>query len=205
VPLAPVTTVIFDVGNVLVHWDIRRLYASLIPDPAKLEHFVTHVVTPEWHFAHDEGARLADTIPARVAQFPEHRDLIEAYDPRWLETVGPDVPGVADIVAALDARGVPLFAITNFSAELWPRFVPTAPVIGYFRDVLVSGAHRLVKPDAAIYRLALDRFGVAPETALFIDDRQENIDGAVAVGMQGHLFRNAETLAAHLTELGLIG
>ncbi len=203
-PTAPVSTVIFDVGNVLVHWDIRKLYAPLIEDSAELEHFVTRVVTPEWHFAHDAGARLGETIPALVAQFPQYRTLIEAYDPRWLETVGPDVAGVSDIVAKLDVRGVPLFAITNFSAELWPRFVPTAPVIGYFRDVLVSGVHGMVKPDAAICTLALERFGVAASTALFIDDRQENIDGAKAVGIQGHVFRDAETLAAELIALGLI-
>jgi 2-haloacid dehalogenase len=191
-------SVIFDVGNVLVHWDIRLLYAPLIADPVELDYFVSHVITPEWHFAHDAGENLRDTIPARVAEFPKYRDLIEAYDPRWLESVGPAVEGVAEIVAKLDAQGVALFAITNFSAELWPRFVPTAPVLRYFRDVFVSGVHKMVKPDPIIYQTALKRFGISAENALFVDDRQENVDGAIACGLQGHLFKDALKLRADL-------
>ncbi len=145
-----VCAVVFDVGNVLVHWDIRKLYAGLIPDLAELEYFCRDVITPDWHFQHDAGASLADTIPARVAEFPQYQKLIEAYEPLWMRSIGPMLEGMEEIVSALDTAKIPLFAITNFSIELWPRFVAATPLISRFRDVIVSGAHNIVKPDAAI-------------------------------------------------------
>jgi len=196
--------VIFDIGNVLYQWDIRHLYAKLIADPDKLDWFVTQVLTPEWHFQHDAGRALAPMVAELVAAHPDHRALIEAYVPRWLETIPGPVPGSLELVEALDARGVPLYAITNFGTEFWDLFRPTAPVLDRFRDIVVSGAERLVKPDAAIYRLALARFGVAAERAIFVDDRLENVEGARAVGMRGHHFRDAATLRVELEGAGLL-
>ena len=112
---------------------------------------------------------------------------------------------MADLVAELDAGGVPLFAITNFSHEFWPPFrARETELFDRFRDVVVSGEERLVKPDAAIYRLALDRFGLAAEQALFVDDRADNVAGAEAVGMRGHLFTGAGALRRDLITAGLL-
>src|SRR3546814_15958628 len=96
-------------------------------------------------------------------------------------------------------------AITNFSDEFWPPFhAREAALFAPFRDILVSGAEKLVKPDPAIYRLALDRFGLRAEEALFVDDREDNILAAEAEGMRGHLFRDAIALREELVELGLL-
>ncbi len=78
---------------------------------------------------------------------------------------------MAGIVAELDAAGVPLYAITNFSSEFWHRFRPTQEaVFAPFRDIVVSGDEKLAKPDPAIFHLALARFGLEPQEALFVDD-----------------------------------
>lgn len=198
-----ISTVVFDVGHVLVHWDIRKLYAPLIDDPAELDRFCSTVVTPGWHFQHDAGRSVRETIPELVQQFPEYRDLIELYDPRWMETIGPDIDGMEKLLDDLDRAHVPMFAITNFSIEFWPRFVAATPMVGKFRDVIVSGAHHLVKPDPAIYALAMQRFRLAPGTAVFIDDRIENAGAASANGFVGVLFQNAEKLRACLISLGI--
>lgn len=192
--------IVFDVGNVLYSWDIRALYAKLIPDSAHLDWFCKNVVTPEWHFQHDAGRPVAQTVPELVAAFPHERALIEAYVPRWLETIPGPVPGMIALVNELNARGVPLYAITNFSHEFWPRFRATAPVFAHFRDVLVSGEERLVKPDPAIYALATERFGIDPATSLFIDDRAENVEGARTAGMQAFAFEDAASLRALLLD-----
>lgn len=76
-------------------------------------------------------------------------------------------------------------------------------MFGRFRDIVVSGEEKLIKPDPAIYTLALDRFGVAAEDAVFIDDSAANIDAANALGITGLLFTDAETLRADLAKLGL--
>jgi 2-haloacid dehalogenase len=196
--------VVFDVGNVLYGWDIRALYGRLIADPARLDWFCSHVVTPEWHFAHDAGVPFAENAAALIARHPDEADLIRAFGPRFNETITGPVPGVLPLVAQLADAGVPLYAITNFSAEFWPPFRATAPVFDHFIDIIVSGAERLVKPDPAIYALALERFGLAPGTALFVDDRADNVAAAAANGFIGHHFDGAEGLAAQLRTLGLI-
>ncbi len=200
-----VTSVIFDIGNVLYDWDIAALYAQLIADPAERAWFCRTVVTPEWHFQHDAGRPFADTSAELIARFPAYAEQIRAFGPRFKETIVGEVPGMADIVQALAARAVPMFAITNFSAEFWPAFRATARLIDPVRDVVVSGAVGLVKPDPAIYALACRRFGVAPAQALFIDDRADNVAAARAFGMAAHQFRDAATLAPVLAAHGLIG
>jgi 2-haloacid dehalogenase len=196
--------VVFDVGHVLVDWDIRYLYEKLISDPVQLDWFLTYVVTPEWHFEHDAGRDAADTTAELITKFPAHSALIEAYVPRWLETIGRPITGMYEIVAQLHARDVPLFAITNFSHEFWPRFAALYPVTKLFRDVVVSGTEKVVKPDARIYQIALKRFGLAPGEAIFIDDRAENISGAQANGFMGHHFRGASNLRTVLNDHQLL-
>jgi 2-haloacid dehalogenase len=196
--------VVFDVGNVLFHWDPRVLYERLIDDDRALDAFLREVVTHEWHFQHDAGRPFAETSAELIAKHPHHRALIEAWGPRFNESLGPAVAGMVELVEELDARGVPLFAITNFSAEFWGPFADTQPVFGRFRDIVVSGTERMVKPDRAIYELAIKRFGMPASELIFIDDRAENVAGAEAVGMRGHLFRDAEALRAELQALGLL-
>jgi 2-haloacid dehalogenase len=199
-----IDAVVFDVGKVLFEWDLRHLFTQLIDDPDELEWFVSTVVTPEWHYDHDKGRMLADTIPERIAMFPEHEPLIRAFAARFNETIPGPVPGSLELVAALHARGVPLYAITNFSADFWPPFRAGQAVFDHFRDIVVSGVEKLHKPDPAIFALAARRFGHAPSAMLFIDDKAENVAAAIACGWQAHHFIDAVGLAMELRARGLV-
>jgi 2-haloacid dehalogenase len=196
--------VVFDVGNVLFSWDPRFLYKRLIDDDRALDAFLRDVVTHDWHFQHDAGRPFAETSAELIAEHPQHAELIAAWGPRFNESLGPAVNGMIALVEELDAAGVPLFAITNFSGEFWGPFRDTQPVFDRFRDVVVSGTERLVKPDAAIYELAVRRFGMPAQDLIFIDDRAENVAGAEAMGMHGHLFRDAAALRDELQNLRLL-
>ena len=200
-----ISAVVFDVGRVLVQWDLRCLFAKLIDDPAELEWFVNTVVTEQWHFQHDAGRPLAEMVPERIALFPAYARHIEAYASRFNETVPGPVPGSFELLLALHAAGMPLYAITNFGAEFWPGFRATMPVFDVFRDIVVSGTEKVAKPDAAIFDLAAWRFGHAPQAMLFIDDNAANIAAAQALGWQVHHFRDAACLAEDLRARGLIG
>ncbi|MCA1748432.1 MAG: HAD family hydrolase [Parasphingopyxis sp.] len=196
--------VVFDVGNVLYRWDPRFLFEKLIPDPEKRQRFLDEVVTLEWHEQHDAGRPIAAMVAERRARFPEHEDLIDAYVERWLETIPGPVPGVIELVDRLAERGVPLFAITNFGTDFWARFRPTAPILEHFRDIVVSGEVRMIKPDPAIFDLARGRFALETGEGLFIDDRAENARAAEENGFVGHHFRDAATLRAELVRHGLL-
>ena len=199
-----VEAVVFDVGRVLVEWDLGLIYRDLIPDPAERERFVTTVVTPEWHFQHDAGRPLAEMVPERIAEYPQHEALIRRYASHFGESIPGPVPGSMELVDALAAKGIPLYAITNFGAEFWPPFHARWPVFRHFRDIVVSGDEQLAKPDPAIYALAARRFGHAAGAMLFIDDSLANIESARDCGWQVHHFTDAPTLAADLAARGLL-
>lgn len=197
--------VIFDIGNVLFTWHPRFLYERLIADDRALDAFLRDVVTQEWHFQHDAGRNFADTSSELTARFPEHADLIAAWGPRFSESLGGPVPGMHELVAELDAVGVPLFAITNFSHEFWPPVRAQWPdLFDRFRDIVVSGDEKLVKPDPAIYRLALARFGLEPHAAVFIDDNAANVAAAQALGIRSVLFADASHTRRELELLALL-
>jgi 2-haloacid dehalogenase len=200
-----VTAVVFDVGKVLVEFDPRYLYDKLIPDTRERAAFLRDVVTPAWHFQHDAGRPFAETSAELSAQFPQYRALIEAWGPRFNETIPYLIPGMADLVADLAASVVPLFGITNFSGEFWPPFVAReAALFAPFRDVVVSGDEKLTKPGAAIYQLARRRFGLADGEGLFVDDKLENVQAAESNGFVGHHFVDALTLRIDLVTRGLL-
>lgn len=196
-------SVVFDVGHVLYDWDPRVLYQRLIPDDEALDVFLGEICTREWHFQHDAGRQFADTSAELIARHPDHAELIAAWGPRFSDQIPGPMPGMPELVTDLDSAGVPLYAITNFSHEFFPPFRDREHALfGRFRDIVVSGAEKLMKPDAAIYHLALDRFGIAAADAVFVDDRQANVDGAAAVGMHALLFTGATQLRADLRALG---
>ncbi len=199
------TAVVFDIGNVLVDWNPRAFFARHVADPAELDRLLGEVTTLEWHTQHDAGRPFAETSAELIARFPADSGHIRMWGDRFVETIGPPLPGMAALIEELAARRVPLYAITNFSAEFWPGFAAReAALLAPFRDILVSGEVKLIKPDPAIYALALARFGLPPGAALFVDDRADNVAGGAAAGMIGHRFVDAPTLRADLRRYGLL-
>ena len=203
-PVAAPSVVVWDVGRVLYQWELRHLFARLIDDPAELDWFLDHVVTEEWHFQHDAGRPLAEMVPERQAQFPRHAPLIAAYAERFIESIPGPVAGTHKLVEALAARGVQQYGLTNFGAEFWDMFRPTAPIFDLMEDVVVSGRECCVKPDPAIYALLERRSGHAPHDLFFIDDRADNVAAARMRGWHAHQFGNAAALEAELAAHGLL-
>ena len=199
------TAVVFDVGNVLYGWDPESFLVRQIADDEARLRFIEEADLYGWHEALDGGRPYAEAAAELSEKLPEYAHVIAAWSDKFGETITGPVPGVHELVADLDERGVPLFGITNFSADFWPPFrAQEEAFFARFRDIVVSGEVKLLKPDAAIYYLALDRFRLRPDEALFIDDRQINVLGAELVGMQAHLFTDAADLRARLVREGLL-
>ncbi len=198
-----ITNVVFDFGNVLLRYDPRLLYATFFPDPAKRDWFIEEIVADAWNREMDRGRPFAEGIAERVALHPEWETEIRAWDERWHEMV----PGLIDETVAirdrLAARGVPLYAITNFSAEKYAAILDRYPTLGAFIDTVVSAHEKLLKPDPAIYRVLTERNGLDPTSCLFIDDVPANVEGARAIGMQAVHFVSPEQLARDLAAHGV--
>ena len=202
--ISKIDTVIFDIGNVLYRWDLRCLFAKLIDDAEELDWFLAHVVTPEWHFQHDAGRPFADIVAERSREFPQYAEHILAYSRRFPETIPGPVEGMLELVQTLAERNVPLFAISNFGAESWAQFRPSAPIFDLFSDIVLSGEEKLMKPEPAIFELALNRFSCRADQCLFIDDRLDNIEAAQTVGLAGHHFQDRAALETELQALRLL-
>ncbi|PXW16901.1 HAD family hydrolase [Paraburkholderia caballeronis] len=203
-----IKAVVFDFGGVLVDWSPDYLYRKLIPDDDERRWFLTHVCGLDWVIRQDGGQTLADGTAERIAQFPDHEALIRAFYDRWHEMIGGMLDGGVATFEKLEAAGLPLFGLTNWSAETFPYAQANFPLLSRCRDVVVSGHVKLVKPDAAIFHEMFRRIdaqlpGIAPHELVFIDDNRMNADAATALGWHGiHHTSNAAT-DARLRELGL--
>ncbi|MHB2166613.1 HAD family hydrolase [Alsobacter sp. R-9] len=200
--MASPTTVVFDIGNVLLDWDPRHLYRKVFDDHDRMEWFLSTVCTPAWNIEQDRGRTFAEAVAHLVAQHPDLEPEIRAFDERWPETVSGVIDGSRDILERLRSEKVPDYAITNFSAEKFAHARVLWPFLDGFRDVVVSGEHRMLKPDPAIYHLLLDRNGLAAGDCVFIDDSPKNVEGARAVGMHALHFTTPEQLRRDLAGLG---
>ncbi|MCK5041140.1 MAG: HAD family phosphatase [Sphingomonadales bacterium] len=196
--------VVFDVGNVLVSWDPRNLYKKHIADEDELNWFLSEVVNLNWHTAHDKGLSFADGCANRAEIFPKYKDLIYLFHSHWRETIAGPIGGSVALLRRLSENRVPLYALSNYSAETFPDLLAEFAFMGLFDDILISGSVGHVKPEAEIYKLAMARFKLAKGQALFVDDRQENIDAGAAHGLLPHLFTSPESLELELTSHGLL-
>ena len=200
-----IRAVVFDLGGVLIDWNPRYLYRKLFDgDEAGMEAFLGTVCTPAWNEEQDGGRAFADAVALLVARHPTQAALIEAYHTRWEEMLAGPITGSVEILAALKARRTPLYALTNWSAEKFPIARRRFDFLQWFDGIVVSGEIRLKKPDPAIFRHMLDRFGLAAGETLFIDDSERNVAGAQAAGMTSLLFRSPEELRTELAEFGVL-
>jgi 2-haloacid dehalogenase len=203
-----IRAVVFDFGGVLFDWSPQHLYRKLIADDQERQWFLDNICTQAWNTEQDAGRTLAEATHSLVAQYPHHETLIKAYYDRWHEMLrGPLSEGVA-ILKALHQVDMPLFGLTNWSAETFPYARANYPFLQCFRDIVVSGELKLIKPDAAIYHASLGQVrahlpDIQPGEVVFIDDVAGNIDAAIALGWQGIHHVCAERTAERLRELGV--
>lgn len=199
------TLVVFDLGGVLIDWEPRRLYRKLFAEEA-MERFLTEVCTPAWNAELDRGRPFAEAIAELVDRHPEHAPAIRAWRERWIEMIGGPISGTVALLERLAARGTPLVALSNWSAETFPmvRDDPAYRFLGRFEAIFLSGELGMIKPEPAIFAHLLEATGRAAEHCLLIDDNEANIETARRLGLATHRFRSPELLEEELLARGLL-
>ena len=198
------TTVVFDLGGVLIDWDPRHLYRQLFDDPDEMESFLAEVTTAEWNAHQDAGRPWAEAIEVLVAEHPERRELIEAFHRRWPEMLAGEIPGTVAVLAELRAAGARLVALSNWSAEMFPFARERFDFLAWFEGIVISGEVGLNKPDPRIFEYLVGRFRIEPSAAFFVDDSPVNVAAARALGFRAHRFTDATGLRLELVRLGLL-
>lgn len=192
--------IVFDYGGVLLDWDPFYLYSKMLGgDRRAMERFLSDVDFFTWNVEQDRGRSFAEGVAELSARFPHYRELIRAYDERFLETLGGPIQPVVEILSALKAAGYPIYGLSNWPAEKFNLVRPLYPFFELFDGMVISGEVGLVKPDPAIFELLLERIGRPAGECLFIDDNQANVLAAARLGFQTIQFASPEQLRAELT------
>lgn len=198
----PVTTVVFDLGAVLVGWDPRRVWSRTLSE-AEIELFLSESRFAELNHTLDGGRTYADARAELERRAPHHVGTLDAYWSAFADALTGPVPGMAELVAEIDGLGLRLLGLTNWSAETIHHAVPAAPAIGMLEDLLVSGREGLAKPDPAIFELLLERYELVPEQTVFVDDSPANVTSAAGLGLRAVQFTGAAALRTALRALGV--
>jgi 2-haloacid dehalogenase len=199
------TTVILDLGGVLIDWNPRYLYRKIFNgDEAKVDWFLTNVCTNEWNQLHDMGVLFSENANALIEKHPDYEKEIRAYQDRWAEMFGGEISESVEILSKLKKKKVPTFALTNWSAETFPRAQKMFPFLSWFDGIVVSGELKIKKPDPRIYRHLFEMHSVDPKQSVYVDDVLMNVDAARAFGAHGIHFQNPQQLADELKKKGLL-
>ncbi|MBW9204618.1 HAD family phosphatase [Mumia sp. zg.B53] len=196
--------VVFDIGNVLVRWDPVPAVAASVGD----ERAMAFLGDPEfdflaWNHLQDEGRPWEEAERVARGAFPHYADEITAYRVNFEASLVGEIEGSVAIVQELRDAGVPLVALTNWSAELFGHARARFEVLEAFDDIVVSGEEGCAKPDPRIFEVLAERLGRPLDGVVFTDDSPRNILAAGVAGMDAIPFTTPEDLRGELVDRGL--
>jgi 2-haloacid dehalogenase len=200
-----INTIVFDLGGVLIDWNPEYVFLKEFRgDREKMNWFFENICTSAWNEQQDAGHSLEQATRERIALFPEHERLIRMYYGEWEQMLGYEHTGTVEILKKLhQCPDYTIYALTNWSGETFLVAMQKFSFLSWFKGIVVSGDEKLVKPDPAIYKLLLERYGLDATTCVFIDDRADNVQAAVDLGFKGIQFSNDRQLHKQLLDLNI--
>ena len=189
-----VEKIIFDLGRVLVKFNVRNLFRKVITTEEEIDYFLQNICTWEWHIQQDLVQDTSQVSAPLVQQFPKYQEAIEAFYGRFLEMIEGTYEKNVKLAMDLKQKGYPIYVLSNFPGDQYDKYEKHNSFLQIFDDKIISGHVGLAKPDIKIYQLAIDKFHLTPERSLFIDDKIENIEGAKQLGIQTIHLQNPDEL-----------
>ena len=185
---------LFDLGNVFFDWNPERILKPIFKDDERMNFFINNISFPLLDTRCDAGVTIEVAVNDAIKKFPEFEKEIKLYYPNHGNMVGGFFQKTVDVFYKIKELNYPCFVLSNWSAETYEGMEETYPFLKDFDGKIISGRDFLIKPDPAIYKLAISRFDLIPEETLFIDDRLDNIEAAQKLNFQ----------TIHLTDPSLI-
>ena len=189
-----VEKIIFDLGRVLVKFNVRNLFRKIITTEEEIDYFLQNICTWEWHIQQDLVQDTSQVSAPLVQQFPKYQEAIEAFYGRFLEMIEGTYEKNVKLAMDLKQKGYPIYVLSNFPGDQYDKYEKHNSFLQIFDDKIISGHVGLAKPDIKIYQLAINKFHLTPERSLFIDDKIENIEGAKQLGIQTIHLQNPDEL-----------
>lgn len=182
--LCAMKNIVFDLGGVVFARDPRKCP----PELPEFFSFVRDEKMPLFWEEYDRGTLTLDEVTQILCREKGCAPEVCARLLRQAISMQEAVPVTRQLIADLKAAGYRLYVLSNMSRE-FIDFLRRQPVYGYFDGEVVSCDEHTVKPEPAIYRILLDRYGLIPDDTLFIDDRSANLEAAAGFGIKTYLFR----------------
>ncbi|MEX1235698.1 MAG: HAD family phosphatase [Roseovarius sp.] len=195
--------VIFDIGNVLIEWQPERYFDGAVGPERRRAMFQAVDISAMMERI-DAGADFSEEAVRTGAAHPDFAPELLHFRDRWCQIAQPAIAHSVRLMQALRARGIPVFALSNFGAQNFPLSAAQFPFLRQFDRAYISGQMGLIKPDPAIYAAVEADCGLPPGALLFTDDRADNIAAAAARGWQVHHFKEAAGLADCLVRARLL-
>ena len=199
-----IKNILFDMGNVLIHFDRKVFLDRLDISEADKQLLLREVfLSVEW-VQMDRGTLWEETAePLMCRRLPEHlHSAVHSLVSEWDTPMLP-VAGMAELLEELKANGYGIYLLSNASLrqhDYWPKI----PGWQFFDGKVISADEKVMKPHPDYYRIALERFALKPEECFFIDDVPTNIEGALYCGIPGTVFhKNVPLLRRQLRAAGV--
>ena len=194
----------WDLGNVLIEWDPAAAVAAGVgPEEARRFMAAEDFAFLRWNHGPDSGMAWDDAVEDVRRSHPHWVDHALAYRANFAASLRGEVPGTVDLVRELHAAGVPMWGLTNWSAELYPHAPATFEFLELLEDVVVSGREGVAKPDPRVFEIVAERSGLPLDRLVFVDDSPVNVAAAEALGMDAIVFTGATELRGALRGRGL--
>ena len=204
--MSDINTIIFDLGGVLIDWNPKYVFdLNYFSSIEKRDYFFSNICTSDWNEKQDEGRQITVATEELVRQFPDWEQPIRDYYDRWTEMLGGPIHETIELFRQLKENpALKFYALTNWSAELFPIALKRYDFLHCFYVRVVSGEERTRKPFPEIYERLLERYNVNVVEALFIDDSLRNVKGAESISLQTIHYRNPGQLKNELMTLNLL-
>ena len=197
-----ISTLVFDLGGVLIDWNPEYLYRKIFSRDEDIRHFLSEVCHPDWNAQQDAGQSLDDATEERIEKYPHLEAEIRAYYGRWSEMLGGAIePTVKILEEYVNNPNYRVYALSNWSHETFPLAKDIFPFLSWFDGLVVSGEEKTKKPEQELYRVLCRRFSINPVEAVFIDDSYPNIVTAKELGFKAIHFKSPHALRSELREL----
>lgn len=196
--------VIFDYGMVLTGIPDQRAHEEMVRITGLPADQFEKLYWTDRH-AYDEGKLTGIAFwqkflrDSNLHLGPDAVDRLNASDVRMWTTQNPVMIAWQ---AALRQHGIRTAVLSNMGDSVHESIQRTFSWIANFDVLIWSFEHKMAKPDPAIYQLTLDKLGTTAAETLFIDDKRENIDAAVALGLKAIQFSTVEKLRTDLLAAG---
>lgn len=187
-----IRNIIFDIGNVLVDFRWRELMSDLQLSKEEQDRFETSVFGSRWWRELDHGVMEEAEAVAHIRE--ENKDYLEAFEMVWenRDKLVVSYDYAVEWIEKLHKQGYRVYLLSNYPRSIFQMHADSKKFT--FLDIVdgkvVSGFVKMIKPNPDIYEYLMEQYRLKPQECVFLDDREDNIETAKMLGMQGIVFQD---------------